>query len=150
LCEEVDKPSLAEARANAETQGRAAGYDRLPEEVFVRSQYGVPKAQASYGDDIQYWQRRVDTHCSPENENDDYGGGAAGWGTMRWDTAPTDSGMHNPERLPQMLRSRGITPASELGVSDAVFWGLVGAFALLAALAVHHGSQKPKGRRGRR
>ena len=150
LCEEVDRPSLAEARANAETHGRAAGYDRLPEEVFVHSKYGTPKTEASYGDDIKYWQRRVDRHCSAVDENDDFADGATGWGTVRWEAAPTDLGMHNPKRLPEMLRSRGITPPSELVVSDTVFWSLMGLIPLVSAIAYSYGSKKPKGRRSRR
>jgi hypothetical protein len=146
----VDKPSLAEARANAELHGRAAGYDRLPEEVFVRSKYGMPKDQASYGDDIKYWQRRVDMHCPSQSENDDFHDNAAGWGAVRWNAAPTDDGMHNPERLPQMLRNRGITPPSELAVPDSMFWALMGVVPLVAVVAYNYGAKKQKGRRGRR
>lgn len=69
---------------------------------------------------------------------------------MRWDAAPNDNGIHNPERLPQMLRSRGITPPSELVVSDSVFWTLMGGIPLVAVVAYNYGAKKHKGRRGRR
>lgn len=150
LCENVDRPSLAEARANVDTYGSAAGYDRSPEEVFVRSKYGAPRTQAFYGDDVKYWQRRVDKHCPPGDESGDYDSEPAGWGTVRWDAAPTETGMHDPERLPQILRSRGITPASDLLVSDSAFWALMGIIPLLCVVAYNYGAKKPKGRRARR
>jgi hypothetical protein len=62
MCEEVDRPSLAEAKENAERYGRAAGFDRSADEIYVRSRYTAePRKQASFAEDIVYWQRRVPT-----------------------------------------------------------------------------------------
>ena len=62
MCEEVDRPSLAEAKENAERYGRAAGFDRSSDEIYVRSRYTAePRKQASFAEDIVYWQRRVPT-----------------------------------------------------------------------------------------
>ena len=75
----------------------------------------------------------MDTHCAPRS--------------LVWETAPTASGLHNAERLPQMLKARGVNPGG-FDVPDSVLAVTLGLCALLPAVAYYYMPRDK--RRGRR
>ena len=133
-CPQVDRPALVEAEAAVLEHGGGAGWDRPPEEIFVQSQFGRHWKTASYADDVAYWSRRVDQHCPPTTPSEN------------WDAAPTEQGLHNPERLPQMLRARGVRPPAELSTASVVVMAVIGGGSV--AVACLPGGKR-KGRRNR-
>jgi hypothetical protein len=79
-----------------------------------------------------HWLEQVETHCIPR------GSTMTVAGTPAWDAAPTEQGLHNPQRLPQMLRDRGVVPVCCLCMLvPSLSWQTIVRFQCIESLCIN-------------